>query len=486
MKKLIFILLATFSMSLKASESIRNCMLLPIVDGLDNRAGFKVFEEIEGYLKDSSWCTYKSNSELINVLGQYSKNLESHLANKDVLKVVSDKTHAGSLIRVSLQMQVGITDIKVEIIGENGEDRFFKEQTQLRSSDTSLIAQTVKNWLDVYEKTIPYDGRVKGILGDQFTIDIGRKSHVYNGNEITIVRPVSKKQHPLLKEVVDYETEKIAEAKIFDVSDNQAQAKIQSYEGQKKLKLEDWVKVRVNEKRKAIEQLTYSEKEKEEFGKLGTVGIFIDGGSSSMSQLGATEKSMTGLTMGVTIETEIWATRNYWLGLDIGKKFGKYLKDKGSFSSDSNSTNNGLTRVKLGYRYLPLGFFYGPQLDAYAGYANYSYGMSTNTTDKFTDFTFSGLLLGARGSVPFVDNIRAYVVFDFLLSSTYAEKVQMFGADDSSTNYHLEFGGQFQLDQNLMMNVGLAILSNTANFSGTTKEEQFKDISAKLGTIFTF
>jgi len=209
-----------------ASESIRNCMLLPIVDGLDNRAGFKVFEEVESYLKESSWCSYKSNSELINVLGQYAKNLDSHLNNKDVLKVISDKTHAGSMIRVNLQMQVGITDVKVEIIGENGEDRYFKEQTQLHSSDISVIAQTVKNWLDVYEKTIPYEGRVKGILGDQFTIDIGRKSHVYNGSEITIVRAVSKKQHPLLKEVVDYETEKIAEAKIFDVSDNQAQAKI--------------------------------------------------------------------------------------------------------------------------------------------------------------------------------------------------------------------------------------------------------------------
>ena len=234
-------------------------MLLPVTDGVDNKIGFKVFEEIENYIKEGSWCTYKSNSELINILGQYSKNLENHLANKDVLKVVADKTKAGTMIRVNLQLQAGMTDVKIEIIGENGEDKYFKEQTQLRSNDSSLIAQTVKNWLDVYEKTIPYDGRIKGILGDQFTIDIGKKSHIYNGNEIVIERPTTKRQHPLLKEIVDYQTEKIAQAKVFDVTDTQAQAKVISYEGQKKLKLEDWVKVRVSEQRKAIEQVTYAE-----------------------------------------------------------------------------------------------------------------------------------------------------------------------------------------------------------------------------------
>ncbi|RPJ72089.1 MAG: hypothetical protein EHM20_14130, partial [Alphaproteobacteria bacterium] len=81
-------------------------MLLPIVDGVDNKLGFKVFEEIENYIKEGSWCTYKSNSELINILGQYSKNLEGHLGNKDVLKVIADKTKAGTMIRVTLAMEI--------------------------------------------------------------------------------------------------------------------------------------------------------------------------------------------------------------------------------------------------------------------------------------------------------------------------------------------------------------------------------------------
>ena len=475
-----------FTLGVSATESMRHCMLLPITDGVDNKVGFKVFEEIENYIKEGSWCTYKSNSELINILGQYSKNLEEHLGNKDVLKVIADKTKAGTMIRVTLRMQVGTTDIKTEIIGENGEDKYFKEQTQLKSNDSALIAQTIINWLDVYEKTIPYEGRVKGVLGDQFTIDIGKKAHIYNGSEITIERPTTKRQHPLLKEIIDYQTEKIADAKVFDVSDTQAQAKITSYEGQRKLRLEDWIKVRASEKEKAIQQINYPEKDKEDFGKLGTFGLFLNVGNGSTSQTGTAEKSMTGLIYGVDLETELWATRNYWVGLDIGKKFGKYSKDQGTFTTENNSTTNSVTRIKFGYKYLPMGFFYGPQVDIYTGYANYDYGLNTNTTDGYTDFTFSGLLLGTRGSVPVFESVRMYLLFDFLLTSSYKEKVTIFGSDDSSSNYRLEFGSQYLYQPNMTFSGGLSVLANKASFSGTTKEEQFKDVSAKIGTIFTF
>jgi len=486
MKKLIPLLVMFFTFNSFGTESMRNCMLLPITDGVDNKVGFKVFEELENYLKESSWCTYKSNSELINILSQYSKNLESHLNNKDVLKVISDKTKAGTLIRVTMQMQAGQTDVKTEVIGENGEDRYFNEQTQLKSNDSSLIAQTVKNWLDVYEKTIPYDGRIKGVLGDQFTIDIGKKSHIYNGSEIVIERPTVKRQHPLLKEIVDYQTEKIAEAKIFDVSDNQAQAKVTQYEGQKKLRLEDWVKVRAAEKAKAVEQINYPEREKEEFGKLGNLGLYLDLGNGSTTQTGSSEKSMNGFLYGVDVETEIWATRNWWFGLDLSKKFGKYSKDQGSFTQENNTTTNSQTRIKIGYKYLPMGFFYGPQVDIYGGYASYDYSLSTNTIDGYTDFTFSGLMLGTRGSVPVMENLRLYLAFDFLLTSTYKEKVRIFGSDDSSSNYRLEAGAQYAYEQNISFATGLSVVSNKATFSGTTKEELFKDVYAKIGTIFTF
>ena len=133
-----------------------------------------------------------------------------------------------------------------------------------------------------------------------------------------------------------------------------------------------------------------------------------------------------------------------------------------------------------------MGFFYGPQVDAFVGYANYNYGLSTNTSDGYTEFNFSGLLIGAKGSLPIFESTRIYLIFDFLLTSSYKEKVAVFGADDSSSGYHLEFGAQYTYAPNIALSGGLSVLSNKANFLGATKEEQFKDVSAKVGTIFTF
>ena len=62
-KKYIILVFILMSFPLYSSESMRNCILLPVIDGLDNKLGFKVFEEIETYIKEGSWCTYKSNSE---------------------------------------------------------------------------------------------------------------------------------------------------------------------------------------------------------------------------------------------------------------------------------------------------------------------------------------------------------------------------------------------------------------------------------------
>ena len=107
--------------------------------------------------------------------------------------------------------------------------------------------------------------------------------------------------------------------------------------------------------------------------------------------------------------------------------------------------------------------------------------------DGFTEFTFSGLLLGARGSIPVYQAMRMYLLIDFLLTSSYKEKAKIYGTDDSSSNYRLEIGGQYAYETNISLVGAIEILSNKATFTkGNTKELQFKDTSAKVGAIFTF
>lgn len=487
MKKILWIGLFFLTLNVFAAQSMRRCMLLPINDTIGGSVGFQVFENLERYLKDSDWCYYESNSEILNILSGYRNSLDEALANEDVLRILSEKAQSGSLIKVKVNFVAKGSEVSVSVIGANGRDVYFMEKTSVDSKDPVLLAQTVKNWLEVYEKNIPYDGIVTGVLGNQFTTDIGRLYGLFQNAEIEIRRIKRKRKHPLLKEVVDWETVKIGEGKIFHTADTQSQGKINAYDSKKRVRMNDWVIIK--EKSIADNNKMFEVKKDDDFsfGKLGNAGVYFNIGSGSVTYSeGSTTNKMSGLLLGVNLKAELWATRKYWGGLEIGRKFGSYSKDEGDLQSDSNSISFGHYKIKAGYKYLPLGFFYGPQIDGYLGYASYSYGLDNQTNDGIGEVEFSGLFLGARGSIPLMKLYRLYLSLDFMLGPSYQEEVTINGSDDSSSNFNLEFGGSYQYSPNMLIETSVTHTNSKAKFKGPERTLKLKDTSLKIGTSFNF
>ena len=75
-----------------ATADLRRCLLLPVTDNLQGSMSYKVFEGLERYLQEGDWCYYRSNAGLLDILGQYRQNLEMHLENPEILKVISERT----------------------------------------------------------------------------------------------------------------------------------------------------------------------------------------------------------------------------------------------------------------------------------------------------------------------------------------------------------------------------------------------------------
>ena len=73
-KILIVLTFLSFSTFAHATQSMRRCMLLPVQDSVGGAIGFKVFEEVEKYLKQSEWCYYRPNSAILNILSNYNYN----------------------------------------------------------------------------------------------------------------------------------------------------------------------------------------------------------------------------------------------------------------------------------------------------------------------------------------------------------------------------------------------------------------------------
>jgi hypothetical protein len=467
--------------------SMRRCMVLPITDSIDGALAFRVQEVVEQGLKEGSWCYYKSNSEIMNILRNYKQNLHMHLQNRDVIKVLAKKLNAGSLIKADIKKEVNGATVSMEIIGSNGEDIYFKEKARVDSDDPEILGRTINNWLDLYDKQIPYDGRVLGVLGDQITIDIGKASHVRIGNNFRILRPKGKKKHPLLKEIVEWEFDEIAKGSIFNVSEFQAQGLVKVYLGKLKLGKGDWVRIEKIQNPNAVKKERFPEVKADDFGQLGKVNFWATIGNGSTSNLvNSNNLKIGGFTFGLGLGAEVWATRNYFMGLDVSREFGSYKQKVGTVSSGTNSVSLSQFKLYAGYKYLPLGYYYGPQIDGILGYANNKYSLDTSTTDSFGEASFKGLLLGVRGDAPILKDWRINLKLLLMFNPEYEEDVQIFGEEDSASGYEIEGGGTYAFSPAITVEGNINVRGNKAKFVGPTKELSHKNTTFKFGASFKF
>ncbi len=483
------ILFSLINIGSSATETMRKCVLLPIQDSVGGAMAFSVFTELEAYLQESTWCYYKSNSEIMDILGHYRKNLKAHLQNREVLKLVSEKLSVGSLIIINLENSPSGVEVEIKIVGENGEDIYLSEKVSVNSVDPVLVVQAIKNWFVVYQKDIPYVGRVTGILGDQFTLDAGSSMGVREGSMVRVSRPINKKHHPLLNKIIEWETRAIGRGRIFHVTDFQAQGKIEEYYTNSKLKIEDWASIKKESEEQSVPSINQPDADKYKFGKLGTVGISFGLGKASDTALtdGISSKKIGGLVFGLDASALLWISRNYWGSVEIGKGFGTLKDQEGRVTKTSNSLSTSSTRVMFGYKYLPLGFFYGPQIDGYFGYASYGYGLDTSSADGITGVKFSGPALGVNGSLPIHKLVRVDVAIDFLISTSFEQDVELIaGEPGNASSFSLKGGAIYQHGPGFDISTHLVYRSNEARYNTSAKEVKLNETMVKFGCIFTY
>lgn len=480
---LIFFISSQFAWS---QSSMRRCTLLPVTDSVGGAIGFKVFEEVESSLRKSNWCTYISNSSMISVFSRYRENLPQYLKTKEVLSTVANKLKVGSLVRVGIVNEVKGVEVQMEVYGESGDDIYFSEKTVLQTDDIEVISSTVQTWLDTYSKMIPYDATVTGILGDQITLDVGKGYPIQAGQKFLVKRLMTKKKHPLLKKVVDWETKPLAEGSVFNISDNQALGMIKVYKDDQKLMPGDWV--RLEEFRESdISEKNLKKEEEEKLGTLGLLSVALFGSSSSVDTNTPTGSNRwSGNLFGVDLRAEGWITRQYFAAIELMRSLGSVDKTSGSPTKKKANVNNGSFKLLGGYKYLPIGFFYGPQIDLYGGYANKSYDVDYSGSDGLGQTSFSGLVFGVGANIPINREFRFFTNADFMPFPTFTDEDNIYGSAKNASSLELEIGMKYQYTVRMTLDASLETRSSKAKFSSGFKEVSYKDNVLKLGATFNF
>ncbi|MEC8623485.1 MAG: hypothetical protein VXY34_01595, partial [Bdellovibrionota bacterium] len=137
------------------------------------------------------------------------------------------------------------------------------------------------------------------------------------------------------------------------------------------------------------------------------------------------------------------------------------------------------------YKYLPLGFYYGPQIDGYLGFGNYNYSIDHLPTVGLTPVTSSGFLMGLRGNMPIIEDLRGFIAFDFLLGSSFTEETSLNGKVKSSSHFHLSIGGDYKFAKNIKLLAAFSMDSSNGTYSETTNAK-FKQSALKFGVNFSF
>ncbi len=440
----ITLLLFSFLLSLNSfGYSFRRCTLLPITDNLDNVVSIKVFKEVEQYLKEEAWCDYQSNSAMMSVFSKYRKNLKSYLDLPGVIRTVSEKLKVGSIIRANIKITDKGAEVNLDILGENGGDLFLSEKTiQQDVKNEVLMGQTIKNWLEIYEESIPYDGLVTGVIGDQITIAVSSTFGIDKGQTFKVKRMMNKKKHPLLKKIVSYTAPKIAEGRIYNISNNLVFGKISIYMQEKGIKKGDWVSldpISFSQKveRKSLEDDHY------DWGKLGEIyiGPMLD--ISTYTAVFNSPNEIGGLLPGIKVEAELWMTRHYFGVFRFSKNFGDLEEESGSINEPVISISETQFKLYGGYRYLPLGFFYGPQIDGYIGFAKTIHTMTRSDADGYADHSYSGIIIGLKGSMPLLKKYRIFARADIAPFPGFSNEGAFYPTGNSASMSQFELGTRY-------------------------------------------
>jgi hypothetical protein len=204
---------------------------------------------------------------------------------------------------------------------------YSKKKTTVQKYDIPVIVETFVGWLKLYETSIPYDGRVLGVLGDQVTIDFGKTYSVVIGQEFKVSRMRKSVKHPLLKKVVSWETISLGEGRIFNISKNQALGVIKVRTNKSGIVKGDWVQLEKAPIKKPFDPDVFNDNSQHKFGRLGELELYGLIGNTAVSTLGSNGRTnQDGLTYGLQVRAEAWITREYFVLGEYMAKFGTLKK----------------------------------------------------------------------------------------------------------------------------------------------------------------
>jgi hypothetical protein len=219
-------------------------------------------------------------------------------------------------------------------------------------------------------------------------------------------------------------------------------------------------------------------------GELELYGLI---GNTAVSTLGSNGRTnQDGLTYGLQVRAEAWITREYFVLGEYMAKFGTLKKASGNPDSDTLNISTSTIKIAGGYKYLPLGFFYGPQVNVYAGFALHNYELSTSSADGYGANSINGLMFGVYGAIPLKKGIRMSLRAELLPFARFEDDSGIYGANENANSMKLEAQLSYRFSRQMTLLGGFETLNNGAKFGSLPSDLSYNENIVKVGAGFRF
>jgi hypothetical protein len=171
---------------------------------------------------------------------------------------------------------------------------------------------------------------------------------------------------------------------------------------------------------------------------------------------------------------------------EINRSIGNLRKVSGTLSTSSLSYQRGTFRMGGGYKYLPMGFFFGPQIDFYGGYASHTYKVDYSQADSIGEFGISGIFLGVGTNIPLNREHRLIVKGEMIPFADFSDRDSAYGGSKNLSWLQLEFGIRKVWTPEMQIDAMVEMTNAKGAFSSEVKSVSAQDTSLKIGATFMY
>ena len=147
---------------------------------------------------------------------------------------------------------------------------------------------------------------------------------------------------------------------------------------------------------------------------------------------------------------------------------------------------HGVLKVGGGYKYLPMGFFYGPQINFFGGWKSYTYTLDKSEADAYGSSAFNGIYLGLGANVPVQKGIRVFASGEIMPFVDFEDTDNLFDSTKNISSLSFKFGGQYQFSSTIVLTSSFSVVNNTAKLEGDNSQISFRSNTLTVGGKITF